>query len=127
MNLFFALFALPFWGVGIGMVLMILFGLFGRVRLCLNQQQISLTYELLGFKYRRPRAAQRQDISKLEYTKKSYTRDSDGDRFEVKPQINIWAGTHKYELGDNGLLSEPELDWLAHELSDWLGLPIVRK
>lgn len=127
MNLFFALFALPFWGVGIGMVLMILFGLFGRVRLCLNQQQISLTYELLGFKYSRPRAAQRQDISKLEYTKKSYTRDSDGDRFEVKPQINIWAGTHKYELGDNGLLSEPELDWLAHELSDWLGLPIVRK
>lgn len=126
-NLFFALFSLPFWGAGISMVLMILFTLFGRVRLRLNQQQISLTYDLFGFKYNRPRSAQRQDINKLEHTKRSYRRDSDGDRFEVKPQINIWAGTHKYELGNNGSLTEPELDWLACELSDWLEIPITKE
>ena len=126
-NLLFALFSLPFWGSGIGMVLIILFALFGRVRLRLNQQQISLTYELFGFKYNRTRPAQRHDISKLEYTKKAYMRNSDGELVKIEPQINVWAGTHKYELSGNGLLSEPELDWLAHELSDWLGIPITRE
>ena len=125
-NLFFALFSLPFWGVGIGMVLMILFALFGRIRFRVNQQQISLTYELFRFKYNRPRPARRQDISKLEQTKKSFMRDSDNQLYEVKPRLNIWAGIHKYELGGNGLLTEPELDWLADELGNWLEMPITK-
>lgn len=126
-NLVFGLFSLPFWVASMSTVLGILFSLFGRVRFCLNQQQISLTSELFRFKYNRPRPTSRDDISKLEYTKRSFKKDSDGDRIEVKPQIIIWAGTQKYEIGSNGLLSEPELDWLAHELSDWLGLPITRE
>lgn len=126
-NLVFGLFSLPFWGAGIGMVIGILFSLFGRVRLGLNQQWITLKYELLGFKYNRPRASNREHINKIEYTKRSFTKDSDGDRVELQPQIVIWAGTQKYELGGKGVLSEPELDWLADELSEWLGLPIVRK
>ena len=125
-NLFFALFSLPFWGVGIGMVVTILFALFGRIRLRVNQQQISLTYELFKFKYNRPRPARSQDISKLERTKISFMRDSDNELYEVKPRLNIWAGIHKYELGGNGLLTEPELDWLADELGNWLEMPITQ-
>lgn len=122
-NLVFALFSLPFWGAGIGMVVTILFSLFGRVRLCLNQQQIALTYELFGLKYHRPRPAKRQDINKLEYTQTAFI----GDRIEVKPQINLWAGTRKYELRGQGMLTTPELDWLARELSNWLGMPISKE
>mgnify|MGYP000371394074 CR=1 FL=1 len=127
MNLFFVAFSLPFWGAGMSMILMILFALFGCTRLSLNRQQISLTYELLGFKYNRPCPTLRQNITKLEHTKISYERDSDEDLVEVKPQINIWAGKHKYELGGGGMLSEPELEWLAHELGDWLGIPVTKK
>lgn len=126
-NLVFALFSLPFWGAGIGMVTMILFGLFGRVRLCLNQQQVALTYELFGLKYHRPRPAKRQDINKLEYTRTTFVKDSEGDRVEIKPQINLWAGTRKYELRGQELLTTPELDWLARELSNWLGMPISKE
>lgn len=71
-----------------------------------------------------PKPAPRQDIIKLERTKLTYSRNSNGDRITVKPQINIWAGTKKFTLGKGGLLSEVELDWLAAELSQWLNLAI---
>jgi serine/threonine protein kinase len=50
-NFFMVLFSLPFWYQGIYMVWQVLFGLFGRVRLSLDPQKISLTYEILGFKF----------------------------------------------------------------------------
>jgi len=126
-NFVFGLFSLPFWGAGISMVWGILFSLFGRVRLRIDGQQISLKLELFVFKYNSSRPALREDITKLLFTRRSFTKDSEGTQVEVKPQIVIWAGTHKYEFGGNGLLSEPELEWLALELSDWLGLPITRE
>ncbi|MBD2606994.1 serine/threonine protein kinase, partial [Scytonema hofmannii FACHB-248] len=89
--------------------------------------KISLRYQLFGFKYHRPRPASRHQILKLERTQTTYKRDSEGNRIEVKPQINIWAGTKKFGIGGSGLLSEIELDWLANELSDWLGLPVIQQ
>jgi hypothetical protein len=124
MGLFLAFFALGHLGVGLWLILQILFTLFGQVWLHLDQEQISLMYQLFGLKYYRPRPAPRHQIIKLERTQTSYKTGSKGQRVEVKPQINIWAGTKKFRIGGGGLLSETELDWLAHELSDWLGLPI---
>jgi serine/threonine protein kinase len=126
-GLLLTLFSLPFWAVGISLVLLVSFLLFGKVRLCINRKQVSLTYELFGFKYYHPRPTQREKIDKLEYQRGFFTKDSEGDRVEVKPQINIWAGAKKYELAGSELLSEPELEWLAAELGDWLGIPITRK
>jgi len=126
-NLVFGLFSLPFWGAGIGMVLDILFSLFGRVCLRIDGQQISLKSELFGFKYNRTRPALREDITKLVLTKRSFNKDSENRQVEVKPQIIIWAGKHTYNFGGNELLSEPEIEWLALELSDWVGLPITRE
>jgi hypothetical protein len=123
-NLVFALFSLPFWAVGIGMIGTVLFGFFGRVRLQLNAQQIRQELEIFGFKRAVPPPSQRQDITKLELTKGYFKRDSDGDRVEVKPQLLIWAGTRKYGFFGNSTLSETELNWLAQELNQWLNLPI---
>lgn len=125
-NLVFALFSLPFWAVGFGMVMTILFPIFGRVHLHLTSEQIALTYEFLGIKYQHPRPTNRQDIFRLDYNQRMFRKDSDGDRIEVKPKLVIWAGHQKYELGGNGLLNEPELDWLAGELGYWLSLPVTR-
>jgi serine/threonine protein kinase len=128
-NLFFTLFSLPFWGAGAGMVWQIVSNLFRRVRLRVDQKQISLSHEILGWQYRRPRVAGIQNITKLERTSKfmSMVKNSEGDRVEIKPQINIWVGTQKYEIGAHGLLTEPEIDWLAHELSEWLELPVTKE
>ncbi|WP_066375457.1 serine/threonine protein kinase [Anabaena sp. CA = ATCC 33047] len=135
-NLPFALFSLPFWGAGAFMVYTLLLGLFGRIRLRLDSQNISFTQELFGFKWHRPRPSTRDSIRKLVYTKKHWTKDSDGDglrpavgeRTQVPAQLDIWAGVQKYQLGTNSAIqSEAELEWLAHEISDWLGIPIHRE
>jgi serine/threonine protein kinase len=125
-NLVFSLFSLPFWAVGLSMAGGVLFGIWGRVRLTINTQKIRQDAELFGFKYATPPPSLRQDISKLELTKSSFKKDSDGDRTEVKPQLVIWAGTRKYGYFGSEMLTQPELDWLAQELSFWLNLPIMK-
>jgi serine/threonine protein kinase len=125
-NLFMVLFTLPFWHAGVSMIWQILFALFGRVYLHIDQQQISLAYELLGLKFNSSRLAQRQDISMLEHTRKYLTPGSRSMQVEVKPRVIIWAGTQNYELASGELVNEPELDWIAYELSNWLRLPITR-
>ncbi|MDB9374011.1 serine/threonine protein kinase [Nodularia sphaerocarpa] len=128
LNLPFALFSLPFWGVGFFMMSTLLLGLFGNIRLSLDQQQIALRYELLGFKFHRPRPASRSNITKLVYLPRHFTKDSEGDKTPVPAQLEIWAGVKKYPLSVNSgaIQSEVELEWLAHELSDWLGMEITR-
>jgi hypothetical protein len=123
-NIPFTLFSLPFWAVGLGMAGMTLFGLFGRVRLRLDAEYIRQDYEIFGFGYAYPNPSLREDVTKLELTPAYFTKDSDGDRKEVKPQLLIWAGTQKYGFFGAGTLSNAELHWLAQELSQWLDLPV---
>ena len=133
------LFPLFHWAFGIWIFLAILFTLFGKIRFCLTQEKISLTYELLGLKYAYPRPGQRQDVGKLEVVDRQIVRPggarTERERVGVPSQLVIWAGKRKYVLGRNALtqwlrisrrrvLHASELDWLAHELSDWLELPI---
>ncbi|MCF2145817.1 serine/threonine protein kinase [Desmonostoc muscorum LEGE 12446] len=129
LNLFFVLFSIPFCGAGFQIAYPFVFALFRRVRLRINQQQIVLTHELLGFKFHRPRPSPRENISKLVYIPKHFTQDSDGSRSMVSPQLEIWAGIQKYQLGgfNGGIKSEAELEWLAHELKSWLGIEITRE
>lgn len=126
-NIFLALFSLPFWGFGFFMVYSFLFPVLGNIRLRLDGQQVALIYELLGFQSHRPRPSPRQNITKLVYTPQYFTKDSEGNRTQVPAQLELWAGVEKYELGGNGsaIKSEVELEWLAHELSDWLGIEIT--
>ncbi|MEH2354463.1 serine/threonine protein kinase [Nostoc sp.] len=126
-NIPFALFSLPFWGAGLMMVYKFLFHLFGRICLRLNPEQTTLTWELFAWKFYRPRALPRHSINKLVYIPKHFTKDSEGTRSAVPAQLDIWVGVKKYQLGGSGgaIKSEAELEWLAQELSDWLGLPIT--
>ncbi|MFS8820743.1 serine/threonine protein kinase [Synechococcus sp. W60.1] len=123
-NLVFGLFMLPFWTVGLEMVGRILYGLFGKVHLQIDTEYIRLAHEVFGLRFRRVPPSRRWDIGRLELIPRHTRRGSDGDRVEVSPQLNIWAGNHKYELKD---LQEPELEWLAVELSRWLQIPVERQ
>jgi serine/threonine protein kinase len=118
----FAAFILPF--------LIVCEGLFKKVRLRIEHQQIYLIYELFGFKYNSPRPASRQKVTSVKYIKRRFKKSS--KKFEINPQLIIWAGVQKYVL--NGKyetvdslhsLTEPELEWLAHELSLWLRIPLT--
>jgi len=123
-NLVFGLFMLPFWTVGLGMVGVILYGLFGKVHLRIDTKYIRLAHEVFGLRFGNVPPSRRWDIDRLELIPRHTRRDSDGDRVEVSPQLNVWAGNRKYELKD---LQEPELEWLAAELSRWLQIPVERQ
>ncbi|MEH2011526.1 serine/threonine protein kinase [Nostoc sp.] len=126
-NIPFALFLVPFWGAGFLMVYKFLFNLFGRICLRLNAEQITLSRELFSWKFERPRPSPRQSVNKLVYIPKHFTKGSQDTRIAVPAQLYIYSGLQKYQISGNnvGIKSEVELEWLAHELSEWLGLPIT--
>jgi hypothetical protein len=92
--------------------------------------------------------ASRDNLYKLTYFKRLYRPDSEGGIEEVPPELKIWAkqldnydancrdisyrigqstSTDNSKAGLYGCLTTQELDWLAQELSDWLGFPIIRE
>ncbi|MGV0105782.1 Serine/threonine-protein kinase B [Nostoc sp. DSM 114160] len=122
-----ALFFLLFLGLGCWLIYdVLLFKLFGRTCLRLNSEQITLTWEFFIWKFYWPRPSSRQSINKLIYIPKYFPKDYLSNRIAV-PALYIWSGGQKYQVGanDGGIKSEAELEWLAHELSEWLGLPIT--
>ncbi len=129
---FTALFAVGHLVVGLGMIWTIISTLFGTIRLSITQSKISRSLEIFGLRYWLPLTAPRQNITKVEITSVSYKKRHKGGLIKVPPQINIWAGTKKFALGNSImgnsiiLLTRPELDWLAQELRSWLNLPTSR-
>lgn len=132
-NILFALFSLPFWVAGGSMIYGflfgiygLLFGIFGHLKLRIDRKKIDLTHELLGFKFRRLRPSPKESIIKLVCTPEHFTKDAQGDRTRVLPKLDIWAGVNKYQIGgtDDDGIKAVELEWLAQELSAWLGLEI---
>ncbi len=91
--------------------------------------------------------ARRNNLYKITYVKRLYRQDSEAGIVEVPPELKIWAkqlGNYdalyrdiSYRIGQSvsadsktrfyGCLTTQELDWLAQELSNWLGLPISRE
>lgn len=120
-NLIFAIFSLPFWGVGLSMMGGLLFGIWGRTRIKIDGDRIQMTLELFNFRWQHPKPMPREEITRLIRQNQSYKKDSDGDRVTVPSCLVLQAGTETYKLSD---LSEPELDWIGAELSKWLGIRV---
>jgi serine/threonine protein kinase len=121
--LFFGLFTASFWIIP--MFWNIISTVLIQVRLRITQSEITLSHEIFGLKYS-IRTELKQNIVQLELTHLFQKKDSEGNSLTVPPQINLWVGTKKFELGTGNHLTSPELDWLAHELSSWLDLPVTR-
>lgn len=99
------------------------------IQLRITQEIIVLTWNLFGLKYNYPRPELRRNIDRLTYIAKHSKRDSDGDRIQVPAQLVIRAGVQEFQLGGIGseIHHEAELEWIADELGEWLGLPITRQ
>jgi serine/threonine protein kinase len=103
--------------LSVAVAVMFLFSTFRKLRLRIDRQQISSTSHLLGLKWNYSiEPSPTQDICQLEI-----------EQIESKvSQIVIQAGNQKYKLGVKQGLSESEIEWLATELSQWLGVKIQR-
>jgi serine/threonine protein kinase len=110
----------------------IIYKLFAKMQLSIDESKINLTLSWLGFKKRY--SSPTQDIIKLDRL------DSKIDRQNLLrySRLYLWVGNQRYSLGEfnpmskkestleENRLTELELDWLAVELSDWLDLPIQK-
>ncbi|MBW4681067.1 MAG: serine/threonine protein kinase [Microcoleus vaginatus WJT46-NPBG5] len=118
----FHFFPLAGWLILGCLFLAVIHKLFYKVRLRINQDNIYFYQTNFGLQIITP--SLRKDIIKIEricpYIKITESPDSYSSNL-VPSSIAIWAGTQQYELK---YLTEPELDWLAYELSEWLELPI---
>ncbi len=84
---------------------------FSSIRLTANSQQVRLSRELWSVPYRRWPTLPRDEIRLLAC---SPTR------------LTLATGSQNYELGQSQNLTTAEVEWLARELSQWLGLPITK-
>jgi serine/threonine protein kinase len=116
----------PHFWVGLWMIWKILFDLFGSVSVQITQSEISSGWEMLGVKNFPSRTVQRQNITKLELTRFTPAQGHENQYVKGTPHINIWAGRQKFSLGEKAGLTTSEAEWLAHDVSLWLDLPIER-
>jgi serine/threonine protein kinase len=116
-----------------------LFAMNADTRIHIDQTLMTVSRKAFGVK-RRVFEASRKSLYKLTYVKRLYRRDSETGIVEVPPEIKIWVNRQtetSYRIGQSqvtdeetrfyGCLTTKELDWLAQELSHWLGLPITRE
>ncbi|MFN9734398.1 MAG: serine/threonine protein kinase, partial [Microcystis sp.] len=119
MGWFFRLFFLPFWFVGLGMLYQIIYCLKGEEIITIDRQEIVAIQRIWGLTLSGKKKMAREHINKLVI--------SDGNRVYVPMALTIWAGTKEYTISSKTkeYLSNPEIEWLAAELSQWLGIPIT--
>jgi serine/threonine protein kinase len=111
------------WLAAVG-VMFLLCAQFRELRLVIDRQQISYSSHLLGLKWPYDRSTCRQDISHVEIEEFEYSRDyMQQKKFKVVG-ANVRSGDRKYSLGAKQGLSESEIEWLAAELSQWLGVKL---
>jgi hypothetical protein len=98
----------------------ILISEFAQKRLSINRQKISWVYEIFGLRIKDFRPASTQGIIRIAKTQHSWNR-----RF-----LEIWAGRRLYELSTGEFspfaVTNPEIDLIAKELSNWLDLTIFQ-
>jgi serine/threonine protein kinase len=99
---------------------------FKQIRLRIDRQKICLINEVFGIKLNGVKPSERQDIWELKLLEEQFDETGETDRVWRKAKLIIRAGKNNYELGQSTRLNETELQWIASELSDWLGLPITK-
>jgi serine/threonine protein kinase len=126
---FFLLFSLPFWYVGLGMLYQIIYCLKGEEIITINSQEIVAIQRIFGLTLPGKKKMAREHINKLVKADGYHSKDGDGDRVYVPMALTIWVGTKEYTISSKTkeYLSQPEIEWLAAELSQWLGMPITNK
>ncbi|MGD1932452.1 MAG: serine/threonine protein kinase [Leptolyngbyaceae cyanobacterium] len=108
--IFFALFSLPFWAVGIGMMWMLINALVGKTSLEVKGDRYTLTRQLLTWKRQHEGAA--RDLYSVELTT-AYTQNS-----RPVKTIALSAGTQIHKFGTS--LSTPEKAWLTSEIQAFI-------
>lgn len=109
-SVFFALFSIPFWIVGIGMAYAGLSNVFGTVRLIIGDRSFALDWDTVGIK--RHVQGKTQDLGKVEL-KSAYEVNN-----QPVMQLILYQGIYSHKFGAG--LNRVEKEWLLQEINDFL-------
>ena len=127
-----ATFSFPFLAGAIGMGSMLPSLCFSSTSIHFDSQRINIDFnrKIFGSKCD---VISRENITELRLTKRhTIIRNSNSkyaDAIEKLPDLVFQAGEKEYKLGSytHAALPEPELDWLAFEISNFWELPITNE
>jgi len=107
----------------------IIYCLKGEEIITIDSQEIVAIQRIFGLTLPGKKKMALQHINKLVKADSYHTKDGDGDQVYMPMALTIWAGTKEYTISSQtkAYLSNPEIEWLAAELSQWLGMPITNK
>jgi hypothetical protein len=119
----FVLFSLPFWIIGATLIAGAILLLYQQSTLRIDDRQISLTSEILGWRLHTKKPAAVEEIQQLTYIPFHYSRRSGT---ESLAELKIQAGQTMFDLGgqDYNVPNPAEVEWLALEISEWLDIPL---
>jgi hypothetical protein len=122
-NIVAMLFSLPFWAAGGSLVYICLFTLCGKTYLRIDRHEISLIKTIFGIKINREVPQPKREITKLIFTRKHASRNNNED---TPAALKIEIGVKSIVLGGSagGIEHEADVEWLAHEVSEWLDKPL---
>jgi serine/threonine protein kinase len=108
-SVLFALFSIPFWLVGLGMLSMTLFRIFGRTILELTPEWILVKYSFLNLRYTRriPTAL----VNKIDVST-WYLKNN-----QPVQAINLYAGAETVKFGSH--LTKTEQEWLIRQIEEY--------
>ncbi|GAB4215002.1 MAG: serine/threonine-protein kinase [Synechococcales cyanobacterium] len=124
LKVFFVVFSLPFWSVGLTLLQQVIFGLFGRTRLSLNGTEVDRSCEALGVRVHRPGACLRSELTHVQISPHSPNPPRHIEVLANAPlsyQVELWARSRAYTLTP---LTQAEAEWLGSWLSQELGIPL---
>ncbi len=93
----------------------------------MTPEEIGLSCYFLGVKLPKTQSGAIEEIQRIERRNVSFMTEM--DKWPPKtlfPSLVIKTKQEEYRIDGGPNITEAELDWLAHELSNWLGLPITR-
>jgi hypothetical protein len=123
LSLGFVLFSLPFWAIGGALIAGAILLMYQQSILRIDDRQISLTNEILGWPLHTRKPAAIAEIQQLTYIPFHYSRRSGT---ESLAELKIQAGATMFDLGgqDYNVPNPEEVEWLALEISEWLDIPL---
>jgi hypothetical protein len=125
-NILTIIFSLPFLMIGGFLVFICLFCLFGKTYLRIDQHEISLNRTLFDQKVGRRNSIPKREITRVVYTREYTVHNSDGNS-QMPAELKFETKTKSISIGGSqGIIKhEPEVKWLASEVSKWLNKPLI--
>ncbi len=128
------LFSIPFLTAAAAFAIVFILVFFSRASIFIDSEKIIFMCKFLNSDINKPLVIHQQDIKQLKHEKRYESKNlyfNSLNDVSIKYDLIIYTQTKEHSLSwlipAKSVLSEAELEWLANEISNRLGLPIIRE